>query len=297
MKRALTEFLTAAGMFCCIASASAETVTKNYDFKDFKTLEVSNFFDVTMTKSSEYSVNITVSEEYEKYLDIVVKNGSLSVAFKNLPAKLSALQVGKIAKAEISMPELDGLTMSGASKFTSEDLIDLGRGVFNLSLSGAAQVNNINVNASEARMYLSGASRCSLSGEYVELHFSVSGTSRAEVNATADDLDIKSSGTAVMEIEGEYDEVSLNTSGVANITMKGKAEEMTIKGTGTSGIDVTELVVDSADVTLGGAAVAKVNVKKNLKASLDGTSRCSYMDYNTLKITESVARAAKLKTL
>lgn len=297
MKKVSALLTLASAMLLFTVSASAATVTKDYDYKDFKSLEVSNFFDVKLNKSNHYGVNVTVSEEYEQYLDIQEKNGVLTIAFKNLPAKLNAAQIGRIAKAEVSMPEINGLTMAGVSKLTSSELFDLGKGVFNLSLKGAAEVNNLNINASEARMYLSGAARCSLSGEFVELHFSLSGTSRAEIKANADDLEIKSASAAVMEITGEYDEASLETSGVGNITMKGKADEMSITGSGTSGVDVTEFVVNSADVKLSGAAVAKVNVKNKLNATLDGTSRCSYVDYSTLKIKESVSRAAKLKAL
>lgn len=292
----VTAFMAAA--ILSASSTFAGTVTKNYDLEDFKTIEVSNFFDVTVMKASNFGVKVTVSEEYQNYLEVYVRNGELSIGFKNLPAKLSVVQVGKIAKAEVSLPSFEGVSLSGASKISSNDEFDLGQGVFNVSVSGTSNVNGLKVSAGEARFYVSGASKCSVTGDFVELHLNGSGTSRTEINANADVLEAMASGTAVMEINGDYDTVNVESSGVGNIKMTGKAEEIEISGSGTSGTDLTKMSGNSVKVELSGAAVAKVNAEKTLSVSLSAASKCSYIDNKGLKITEeNVARAAKLTVI
>lgn len=297
---AFTAGLVTTVVAACTASTptSGATVTKDYDYKNFKSISVSNFFDVTVIKSAGYDVRVTVSEEYEEYLDVKIKDGTLSIGFKNLPTRLNAAQIGKIAKAEVKLPSLEGVSVAGAGKLTSKDHFELGRGVFNMSVSGASQVKKLDVNASEARLYLSGASKSSLTGKFVDLYVTASGTARAELAASADELEAKASGTAVIELEGSYDEVGLNSSGVGNITMSGDAGSVELRGAGTSGFNLADLEARTVEVELGGASVAKVNALRELSVELSGSTRCSYVDNNGLKIRNNgVSTASRLRAL
>lgn len=281
-----------------VSSAFAATVSKSFDYSGFKRLSVSNFFDVTVNKSSHFEVKVTVSKEYEDYLDVRIKNGELHIGFKSLPTKLNAKQIGRIASAEVSLPSLEGISLTGASKLSTDDSFDLGRKAFNLSVSGASNLAKLDVNAGEARMYVSGASRCILSGGFTDLHLEVSGSSRAELEASADELEAKVSGASVIEFDGQYDDVSLSSSGVGNITMGGVAGDVELKGSGTSGFDLVDLEARSVEVELGGASVSKVNAKKDLSVELSGASRCSYVDNKGMKISgQSMGRATKLKAI
>ena len=64
----------------------------------------------------------------------------------------------KIAKATITMPVLSKLTLSGASKFNTNDQFDCGKNRFVMKLSGASLVYGLNVVAKEAQVSISGAS-------------------------------------------------------------------------------------------------------------------------------------------
>lgn len=280
------------------ASAFAGTVTKDYDLKGFKAIDASNSFSVTVNKSDRYDVKVTVAEEYEDYLDIHVSAGRLCIAFRNLPAMLKAGNVAQNASVSVSMPTLEGVTLSGASKLSSDDRFDLGRGVFNVSVSGASHLENLDISASEARIYVSGAARCTLSGDFVDMRLNISGSSRAEIDASADDVDAKTSGASVLEALGRFDEIRLTASGASNITMRGEAEEIRMNGSGSSSLSLADMKTESAEVSLSGAAVAKVNAYEEISVTLTGASRCSYIGHKGLEIHKrSVSRGSSLKEL
>lgn len=296
MKKIITILIALTASILCLSAANQGTITKTYDYKGFSTIDIGNFFEVTVEKSKDYKVDVIVSKEYEDYLDVTVKNGILSIAFKKLPAKLTAASIGKIANAHICLPEMSGVNLSGAAKLNCNDSFDLGRGVFNMSIEGASSVNGLEVNATEARIYGSGAAKAEMKGSFASVYFTLSGTSRIDADLSADDLIVKASGTSVLDVTGEFEDVNLDASGVANITVSGEGDELVARTSGTASVDASSMVVMGAEVSLAGASVTKVNVVKNLEISAQGASRCIYKDIKGLKITEKgTSRAATIK--
>ena len=139
----------------------------------------------------------------------------------------------KTLKADITMPALYDLTLSGASRgiasgFTTAH--DLG-----LDVSGASTLEIIDFEVADAE-------------------FSVSGASRISGNITADDMDIEISGASSVEVGGTADRLVLEVSGASKM-------------------DMTDFSLNDASLELSGASEATLNVKGRLDAQLSGASR------------------------
>lgn len=281
------------------ASAADVVIEKNYDLKGFRGLAISNTFDVTVVKSDTYSVNIAVAGEYAPYLDVKVINGILNIGFKDLPRKLSATgYIKSDAVARISMPSLERLSLSGATKFNCEDAFDIGNADFQLVVSGASEVKRVEVYGTDADIDVSGASRANIAGDFVNIEMTLSGTARAALTSDAEELSVIASGTSVADIEGEFTDVDFDTSGVANITVKGKAVKMEVESSGTSSVDALNMPVNSADVEISGASVCKAHVLEELEAECSGASTLSYKADGDIKLDlKEIARSATLKKL
>lgn len=294
-------------LYCIVAilcislfSAAADNITieKNYDLKGFRGLSVSSTFDVDVEKSDSYSVKVSVPAEFAPYLDIRVSGGILNIGFKNLPRKLNAASLVKQTKAEVSMPVLEYLNLSGASKFNCEDAFDLGNADFQISVSGASEVKRVEIYGTDAQIDVSGASRANIAGSFVDVDIVASGTARVVLTADGEDLEVKSSGSAVADIEGMYEEFDFIASGAANITVKGEAESMEAECSGAASVDALNAPVQTAKVSLSGASVCKTTVTEALEASCSGASSLSYKadEDISLKIKD-ISRTAGLRKL
>lgn len=291
--------LAVAALTIFSATAADVVIEKNYNLKGFRGLSISNTFEVEVEKSDTYSVNVAVASEYAPYLDIKVNGGILYIGFKNLPRKLNNTSfIKSAAVARVTMPTLERLSLSGVSKFSCDDVFDIGNSDFQLSLSGISEVEHLEVYGTDADISLSGTSKANIAGDFFEIDMSLSGTSRAVLTANAEDLSVQVSGTAVADIEGEFEDVDFSTSGVSNITVKGKAVELEVESSGTSSVDALRMPVNSADISLSGASVCKTYVLKELEAECTGASSLSYKTDEQIKLDlKEIARSATLKKL
>lgn len=281
------------------AKAADVIIEKNYNLKDFRGLSISSTFEVTAVQSDSYSVNIAVPAEYAPYLDVRVTGGILNIGFKNLPRKLNAASIVKSAAvAKVSMPSLERLSLSGASKFESEDAFNIGNAGFQISVSGASEVKRVEVYGADALINVSGAARANIAGSFIDVEIVASGTARVMLTADGEDLDVKTSGSAVADIEGLYENFDFNTSGAANITVKGGAEDMDVECSGASSVDALKAPVRTADVSLSGASVCKAYVSEKLEVKCSGASSLSYKaDGDIMLNIKEISRTAGLKKL
>ena len=281
------------------AKAADVIIEKNYNLKDFRGLSISNTFEVTAVQSDHYSVNIAVPAEYAPYLDIRVTGGILNIGFKNLPRKLNASSIIKSsAVAKVSMPSLERLSLSGASKFESEDAFNIGNAGFQISVSGASEVKRVEVYGADAHINASGAARANIAGSFIDVEIVASGTARVMLTADGEDLDVRTSGSAVADIEGVYEDFDFNTSGAANITVKGGAEDMDVECSGASSVDALKAPVRTADVSLSGASICKSYVSEELDVKCSGASSLTYKADGDIKLNiKEISRTAGLKKL
>jgi len=212
-------------------SGSSTSETREMDFSDFNIVKVGHAFEVSVTKASSFSVSITMPDNLFDYLVIEQSGDILYIGLKpNLRFWNTRHSV------TITMPELRGLELSGASRgdisgFSSTDSLYLGA-------SGASILDINNVKAGNTDFDISGASKISGSIEITDSNFQVSGASSVSLEGTAGDVVLQVSGASSMNLE--------------------------------------DLTVDNASVGASGASSIKINASGRLDLDLSGASRLYY---------------------
>jgi hypothetical protein len=201
---------------------------KTFDFKDFTSVEISSTFIYEISYSETYSVSVSAHENILNYLDLSQSGKTLFVRLQ------SGRFTNSDTKAKITLPQLDRVTVSGASRgfvqgFKSANNLELW-------VSGASQMDT-KLEAGVARLEISGASRTSGTLNVQEARISISGASRAEINGSASRGDISISGASHFNSENfrmQNAVVSVSGASHARVYTSGN---LSVDVTGASSID------------------------------------------------------------
>jgi len=248
MKKAILAVLTAvlltSGLLAgCVGErilvvGSENLETREMDFSGFTRVDAGYAFEVEVDQSDSYSVSITADDNLFEYIDVSQEGQTLKIGLTStITIRHRAL------KADVTMPELYGLGLSGAARGTvagfssSEDL--------EFDLSGASSLDVDDMSAADIEFDLSGASQ-------------VSG-------------DITASGDA-----------DFNLGGASKAELAGSANNMRVVASGASRLGLDDFAVQNADVSLSGASRATVNLDGRLDADLSGASKLWYIGEPTM---------------
>ena len=206
--------------------------SRTYDMTGFKQIEIGNAFQLEVVPSDTYSVNITAGDKFLEKLDVHLRGDTLVIRLNGW-----SFTFNESPRAVITMPELTGLDISGATSGTARDFstagtfdlklsgasnvsVDLATGPLRAQASGASRIGGT-ITATETDLELSGASSCNVDGSGGHLKLEVSGASRAELrDYPVDDVDADLSGasTAYLNANGRLD---ASISGASRITYTG----------------------------------------------------------------------------
>jgi hypothetical protein len=211
---------------------SGNIVTQEIDFADFTAVEAANAFVVDITRSDSFGVTLRVDDNIMDLVDVSKAGDMLRIRLKPRASVTNAT-----LEASVTMPEIDGLKLSGASR---------------VSLSGFSSTDHMDVE-------LSGASTLDGDLEAGSVDLEVSGASRVALEGSADELSVDGSGASTLDLE----EFAVDTAG---IDLSGASEATVNVGDRIDPVDVSgasrlRYVGDPAlgDVTAsGGATVNKV---------------------------------------
>lgn len=231
----LLSILSAAG--CCgipfrtlSLTGSGEVVTFEEDLTGFDEVEISHAFEADISRAEAFRVVIRIDDNLRQYLRVVKRGSTLEIGLE--PGRLTS--VGRATlEAEITMPELTRIEASGASDVTVTGF-ESGRPL-DVELSGASQIRG-DVEAGEARLAVSGASRVTISGSadrltmegsgashidlsdfsVVEAEIELSGATRATVS-TSGRLDARASGASHVTYTGNPTLGEIETSGASSV--------------------------------------------------------------------------------
>ncbi|MFC2034756.1 head GIN domain-containing protein [Chloroflexota bacterium] len=214
----------------CVSTPSGDVITEEKDFADFTHIDVGGAFEIEITQSDSFSVIISADESLFDLIEVSKVGGELKI-YLNPRHIFTDFTVGaKSLKAEITMPALYKLSLSGVTKGTItgfESIHD-----FSLVISGASSLEASNIKVGGAQFEVSGDSRVSGNMTAKDVTFEVSGTSSIELLGSADNVILKISGAsktdlsdfmltdAVVEISGAS-EVTLNASGRVDAALSG----------------------------------------------------------------------------
>ncbi len=206
--------------------------TESLDFSGFSSVEVGSAFQVTITQSASYSVKISAGERLFDRIEVTQQGQTLKIDVK--PGVFFGVFN---SKAEITMPALDNLELSGASRGTADGFSSSNK--FTAQVSGASMLELRSFNVGDVNFEVSGASHIIGEGTGSNLTSAVSGASNLDLtNFSVNDvnvdlsgashatvnlsgrLDVQASGVSTLQYIGEPTLGTINTSGASNINKK-----------------------------------------------------------------------------
>ena len=178
-----------------------ELISEEMQFSDFTAVDVSSAFIVEITQSSSYSVLITADEQIFDNIEVTKTGNALSIGIEpGIVISLSSL------KAEITMPNLVELVLSGASRGTVEGFNSSES--FMVGLSGASRLEMQDIYVGDIDVELSGASTLIAEGGGSDLVSIISGASRLDLTdfpIDNGDLNISGASQVTVNLVGTLD--------------------------------------------------------------------------------------------
>ncbi len=211
-------------------SSQGNLKTQEYTNSGFTALDVGSAFQVTIKQSDTYSVKITAGERIFDRISVTQSEETLKIEVK------PGIFFGVFdAKAEISMPALDTLTLSGATRGTADGFNSTDQ--FVVRLSGASSLDMTNMVRGDVDSELSGASRLTARGTGANLVSVVSGASNLDLeNFPVNNATVTVSGAshAVVSPSGT---LNVDASGASSLQYTGNPKLGTINTSGTSTVN------------------------------------------------------------
>jgi len=225
------------GTFGSPVSGNGHVQTKPFDNTGFDKVEIDNAFQADIAYANTFSVDITMDSNLFDYLDIRQLGSTLHIGLQKNHSYFDTTQ-----KATITMPDLRGSNVSGASKTHISNFNSVND--LNIDVSGAGRLECTNIKAGDTVIGVSGAGQTTGALSMASGKFDISGASTLQLDGTATNITAEFSGASTGRLDN--------------------------------------LTVAKANITLSGASNATINVSNNIDASVSGASRLYYIGNPTL---------------
>lgn len=211
-------------------TGSGNVVTQEEDITGFDQVSISHSFETNISQGDTFSVVIRVDDNLVEYLQVVKQGNTLQIDFRpNTPNILRATM-----QAEITMPELAGLDVSGASHINItgfESARDL-----TVDLSGSSHLQG-DVEAGDVAFDLSGSSEVVLTGSAQNVTIKASGSNEIDLTdfpVVDADVDLSGSSEVTVNLSGRLD---VDASGSSNLYYLGSPTLGNMETSGSSSIE------------------------------------------------------------
>jgi hypothetical protein len=183
-------------------TGSGNVVTQEEAIFDFDKVDISHSFEVDIKRGENFSVIIRVDDNLVEHLQVEKFGSTLRIGLKDSRAFIIN---NATLEAEVTMPELIGLDISGASRATitgfksTEELI--------LDISGSSSLRG-DIESGDASLNLSGSSDANLTGSAGNLTLDASGSSDVDLSdfPVADaKIDASGASTVTVNASGRLD--------------------------------------------------------------------------------------------
>ncbi len=221
---------------------SGNLTTQEMDPTDFTKLEISHVFQAKVTRSDSFSVIITVNDNLLEYVVVRKSGNTLRIYLKG-----GYTYIGTTKMVEITMPKIDKLSLSGASRVEVSGFRSSNRLEF--EASGVSSLNIDDMKAGDTGFEISSGSRVSGGIEIAEGSFNISGAS--------------------------------------SIDLEGYASDISIEASGASQANLTNFSVSNATVSISEASVVTVNASGSIDGNISSASRLTYLGDPALTIEMS----------
>jgi len=230
----LVVFLAVALLVGCTPvtiTGSGDVVTQEEEITGFDKVDVSQSFEVDISQGEAYGVIIRVDDNLLQHLQVVKQGDTLKIGLK--PGQIYSIRNATM-QAEVTMPELTGLDLSGASHATitgfksNRDL--------NVDLSGSSSLRG-DIEARNASFDLSGSSDVTLTGSAQDVTVDASGSSDVDLTdfPIADAVvNVSGSSEATIYPSGRLD---VDASGASDVYYLGSPTLGAIETSGSSTVN------------------------------------------------------------
>jgi hypothetical protein len=184
--------------------------TEQRNVTGFRQIEAGGAVNLEIDAGKEFSVTVEADDNLLQYIKTEVSGDTLKIYSEGKISPTAKFNV------KISMPELEGLDVSGAS---DAKIVNVKADTIELKASGASDIT-INGEANELKAEASGASEIDAKNLRTEsANVDASGASSAIVSAN-DTLDVEASGASKIYYTGEPKNIKQNASGASSINKK-----------------------------------------------------------------------------
>jgi len=211
-------------------TGSGNVVAEEEDITDFDEVAVSHTFEVKINRAERFRVVVHVDDNLLEHVRVVKRGHTLEIGLKR-ERRYSIKRATR--KAEVTMPELKGIRLSGASYGTITGFDSAAP--FEADASGASQLHG-EIEAGHARLRLSGASQAMLKGSARDLTIEGSGASQCDLSAfDVKDAEISLSGASAARVKPSG-RLHARLSGVSSVTYTGSPTDVETKTSGASSV-------------------------------------------------------------
>ncbi len=210
-------------------TGSGNVVTQEFDLAGFDKVDVSHAFTVDISEGEAFSVIIRIDDNLAQYLEVVKRGSTLKIGLKPRISVTNATM-----EAEVTMPELTGLDLSGASHgtitgFESTKALDV-------DVSGASHLAG-DIEAGDTRFDASGASHVTLSGSAQDVTIDASGASHVNLaDFTVADANVEASGASHVTVNASG-RLDVEASGASHVYYLGSPTLGKVDSSGASSIE------------------------------------------------------------
>jgi hypothetical protein len=188
---------------------SSQLVSRTFDLDGFTQIEANNAAQVTVTRGEPFHVEVEINENLESRLDVKVTGSTLHIRLQN------GSYTNVKFRAQVTMPELTGITLNGAStikgSLAGEDLA--------LDLNGASWAT-LTGTAGDVTAVVNGASQGRLADLVAgNVTVDVNGASRLEIQATGT-VRGAANGASTVVVNGSPTSVDVEAEGASRVTTR-----------------------------------------------------------------------------
>jgi hypothetical protein len=213
-----------------VITGSGRTTTQKYDLSGFNKVNAGSAFKVAIDRGESYGVSVTIDDNLVEYLDVRVEGDTLHVGLK--PGASLGFR-NTTQRAEITMPGIEGIELSGATQgvvagFDSEKRLEI-------EVSGASRLRG-DMTAGDMWMQVSGASTVELDGGGADLDVEASGASSVRLdNFEVQDARVNASGASNITVNASG-RVTGSASGASTVKYVGDPESVRVDSSGASNV-------------------------------------------------------------
>ena len=234
----LGAFVAAIGLLACGVGfgdikGSGKVMTQQLPISDFTKVEAGNSFKVTITQADSFDVQVKADDNLIEHLDVRKSDDTLIIRL--VPGKSTR---NATLEAEVSLPELTSVKLTGASKGTVRGFAS--EGEFRADLSGASRLSG-EIQAAHTDLKLSGASSVDLAGSSSSFSIKGSGASSAVMEDFAinsAEVHLSGASSATLNVKDSFSPVAL--SGASRLVYLGDPTFKDFHTSGASSISAHE---------------------------------------------------------